>query len=192
MDEAIRQIHNTAMDLSELAKLKRSREGEKIYQEYLKAAFELELYAAFKIKDNINPNDQLWRVTLLRSAGWLAFKCGYLEQAEQLVKLGLSINTDGYASSKLLDLQEKIQTTLTLKKENIQTSRHIFGYLSAADLETNQINIKELKSNDKLTLSVNESEMSQIARLFLGTRVEIEAKEDENGVVYLKDIRWAA
>jgi hypothetical protein len=61
--------------------------------------------------------------------------------------------------------------------------------LTAANILTNQITLQE--NNQVLTLNVPENIMKQIARLFLGTTVEIEATET-NGKVVLEAIRPAA
>lgn len=105
MIETIQQIHNTAMELSDLARIKKIKEGEVVYRKYLKAAYELEVYAASKLQAQPNLNDQLWRATLLRSASWLAYKCGYYKQAKNLVEMGLDIPADGYALAKLQELK---------------------------------------------------------------------------------------
>ncbi|MEM8526783.1 MAG: hypothetical protein AAGG68_19235, partial [Bacteroidota bacterium] len=65
-------------------------------------------------------------------------------------------------------------------------------FLSAADIEASQINIKDKNSNKKYILLVQHDKMSEIARLFLGTNVAAEAKEDQKGQMVLQDIRWAA
>lgn len=193
MDEAIRQIHNTAMDLSELAKIKQARDGIAVSQTYLKAAYDLELYAISKLRDAENEEDLLWKHTLIQSAGWLALKCGYLEQAKQLVEEGMGILVDGYAKSKMQLLKEKVETNL--KERSSQTDQgksSILGFLASADFEANQIDIKEKDSNRKVTLQVSHYDLQRIVQLFLGTTVEIETTILQNGAVGLADIRWAA
>jgi len=194
MVEAIRQIHNTAMELSDLAKIKKARDGDIAYYEnYMKAAFELELYAAMKVEINTKPNDQLWRATLLRSAGWLAYKCGYYEQALSLAEIGLEIPTDEYALMKLENLKKAVTQKLKKKSERDKTSELLInGSLFAVDMETNQINIREKNTKNQLKLIVSENRIQQIAKLFLGGNVEIDAKKAKNGQIILEDIRWAA
>lgn len=187
MNDAIQQIHNTAMDLSDVARIKKVKEGEAVYRQYLTAAYELELYAVSRIEENDNPNDQLWRAILLKSASWLAYKCGYLEQAKRLAELGLTIKTDGYILNKLEDLKTRIEQDLKTQQPK---NNHIYhGFLTAADILTNQITIQE--NNQILIFQVPEDIIKQVARLFLGTTVEIEAKE-MNGKVVLERIRPAA
>jgi hypothetical protein len=187
MNEAIQQIHNTAMDLSDLARVKKVKEGEAVYRQYLTAAYELELYAVSKIEENNDTNDQLWRAILLKSAGWLAYKHGYLEQAKRLADKGLSIKTNRYVLDKISALKTTIEQDL---KTQLPNNHHTYyGFLTAANILTNQITLQE--NNQVLTLNVPENIMKQIARLFLGTTVEIEATET-NGKVVLEAIRPAA
>ena len=187
MNEAIQQIHNTAMDLSDLARVKKVKEGEAVYRQYLTAAYELELYAVSKIEENNDTNDQLWRAILLKSAGWLAYKYGYLEQAKRLADKGLSIKTNRYVLDKISALKITIEQGL---KTQLPNNYHAYyGFLTAANILTNQITLQE--NNQVLTLNVPENIMKQIARLFLGTTVEIEATET-NGKVVLEAIRPAA
>lgn len=187
MNEAIQQIHNTAMDLSDLARIKKVKEGEAVYRQYLTAAYELELYAVSKIEENNDTNDQLWRAILLKSAGWLAYKHGYLEQAKRLADKGLSIKTNRYVLDKISALKTTIEQDL---KTQLPNNYHTYyGFLTAANILTNQITLQE--NNQVLTLNVPENIMKQIARLFLGTTVEIEATET-NGKVVLEAIRPAA
>jgi len=187
MNEAIQQIHNTAMDLSDLARVKKVKEGEAVYRQYLTAAYELELYAVSKIEENNDTNDQLWRAILLKSAGWLAYKHGYLEQAKRLADKGLSIKTNRYVLDKISALKTTIEQDL---KTQLPNNYHTYyGFLTAANILTNQITLQE--NNQVLTLNVPENIMKQIARLFLGTTVEIEATET-NGKVVLEAIRPAA
>lgn len=193
MNEAIRQIHTTAMDLSELARMKKNTLEGKVYSDYLKAAYELEMYALSKMSEVESDNDQLWQASIIQSAGWLALKCGYAEQAKRLAEVGLAIPTDGYILSKLEKL--KVEAKLLLEKKTAQKDNSllsIYGLFSAADVETNQINIKEKDSDKKYTLFVNHIKMPEIARLFLGTTVNVEAKTDQEGKMVLQEIHWAA
>lgn len=195
MVESTRQIHNVAMELADLARIKKlQNKNSSLPNNYLKAAYELELYAAMKIKENLDTNDQLWRATLLRSAGWLAYKCGYFEQALTLAEIGLEIPTDGYALAKLEELKksviEKLATAATTK--NQPSSFIIQGFLIAANIESNQINIREKHSQQSLVILVPKSKIQHIAKLFLGSTVQIDAKKDLKGQVVLEDIRWAA
>lgn len=58
-------------------------------------------------------------------------------------------------------------------------------------METHQINIKERGSQHNFILLVPKHSVQQIAQLFLGTQVEVEATTKE-GRFLLEDIRWAA
>lgn len=193
MDEAIRQIHNTAMDLSELAKIKQARDGIAVSKAYLKAAYELELYAISKLRNIENKDDLLWKHTLIQSAGWLALKCGYLEQAKQWVEEGVNMPVDGYAKAKMETLKHKVEAHLKERSsQKHQATSSILGFLASADFEANQIGIKEKDSNRKVTLSVSHYDLQRIVQLFLGTTVEIETTILQNGEIGLADIRWAA
>jgi len=194
MVEAIRQIHNMAMELADLAKIKKARDGDvTFYDNYMKAAFELELYAATKVPINEQSNNQLWRAILLRSAGWLAYKCGYYEQALNLANQGLEIPTDEYALSKLRNLKEEVSKKLKKSKSrNRSKDFSISGSLIGVDIEINQINIREKNTANTLKLLVEKNQIRQIASLFLGASVQIEVQKNDNGEMSLKDIRWAA
>lgn len=196
MTEVIRQIHNAAMELADLARIKKARDGDtSMYDNYLRAAYELELYAALKIKDNDIFNDQLWKANLLRSAGWLAYKCGYYEEAQSLAETGLKIPTDGYALSKLEDLKTAVEKKWkTLKQSSNQEASPsvIYGFFTAADIEANQINIRKKEDKKNLTLSVPNDKLRHIVRQFLGETVEVEIKNSSEGQPVLENIRWAA
>lgn len=187
MNNAIQQIHNTAMDLADIAHIKKVKEGEAVYRQYLTAAYELELYAVSKMEENNDENDQLWKAILLKSASWLAYKCGYVEQAKRLVDKGLTIQTDNYITHKLNDLKNTIEEDLKTKQNNNHQILH--GFLTAANIIKNQITIQE--NNQSIILYVPENTIKQVARLFLGTTVEIEASFSD-GKVILEDIRPAA
>jgi len=196
MVEAIRQIHNAAMELSDIARIKKlAQPNDTTYKNYLKAAYELELYAAMKLKENGNENDQIWRATLLRSAGWLALKCGYLQHALYLADTGLSIPTDGYLLDKLTELKEQVIKKIKNKNhENYDKKDAIViieGALISADLESNQINIKEKDSQINQILYVPKNQIQSIVRLFIGAMVQVEGKKNKNGDIVLSDIRWA-
>ena len=195
MNETVRQIHNMAMELSQLAEMKKAKDGAfDYYNNYMKAAYELELYAALKVKE---PSDnQFWRATLLRSAGWLAYQCGFFEQAKHLAEMGLELSADGYVRSKLEDLKNKAEENLKLislgQNKSINKLNIIYGRLYSADVEANQINIREKEGKPSMVVIVPNNRMQHIARYFLGEKVEVEAYKDNLGVFVLEDIRWAA
>ncbi|MFK7980463.1 MAG: hypothetical protein AB8G86_10805 [Saprospiraceae bacterium] len=192
MIDTILHIHNAAMDLVDLARLKKAKDGDNsVYNTYLKAAYELELYAANKFTQLESDNDFLWKASLLRNAGWLATKCGYYQQALRLTELGLKIPTDNYELSKLEDLKQNIEEKLNLNihKEKVHL---VSGVLSAADLNKNQIIIQDKKSGKTFIFSVSKEQIVQLIRYFLGDTVEIEFQKNESGISVLKDIRLAA
>ena len=65
-------FHDIAMNLSFEAKMAKTKGDEKTYLEQMKKAFFLEKEAALKLHDN----STIWKHALIRSAAWLAFKCG--------------------------------------------------------------------------------------------------------------------
>ena len=169
MTEEIRQIHNVAMDLADLARFSKDKD----VTSYLKAAYELELYAALRIKTDDNANNQIWRATLIRSAGWLALKCGYYEQAKSLAQMSLDIPTDDYSLGQLEDLKSTALEKLsekTLKKPSSLVFL-IHGYLASANMDTNEINIREKGTKKPLTLLVSKSQIKQVVRFFLETDI---------------------
>jgi len=192
MTNTILHIHNAAMDLVDLARVKKARDGDtSAYAANMKAAYELELYAANKLIDLKDDNDLLWKASLLRNAGWLAEKCGLYHQALRLAELGLKIPADNYELSKLEELKQIVKNKL---KSNLdkREARLISGVLSSADLNKNQIIIQDEKSGETVTFSVSKEQIVQLIRYFLGDTVEIEFQKDKKGLSILKDIRLAA
>ena len=59
-------------------------------------------------------------------------------------------------------------------------------------METNKIILIIKEDNTHFSFFVPKEKMQQVAQLFLGTTVEIDAKQLEDGKVILEDIRWAA
>jgi len=193
MNDTILQIHNAAMDLVDLARIKKAKEGDtSSYTANMKAAYELELYAANKLSDLKNDNDLLWKASLLRNAGWLAEKCGYYKQALRLAELGLKISNDNYEISQLRDLKKKVKGHLLKVKTEKDKKYAISGILSSADFRNSQIMIEEKDSGKTTTFSIPKEQIIQLVRYFLGDMVEIEFQKDEKGLSILKDIRLAA
>lgn len=196
MTEAIRQIHNMAMELSDMAKVKSAKDGQSEYfKHYLAAAYDLELYAAMKIKEVKNEQDRHWKATLLRSAGWIAYQLDDFYQAQQLAILGLQIKTDPRLKKQLQQLLEQANEKLAIGQsphQFLNEEVYIIGLCSAANLETKVIGIKSLEGVNYYSVSVPDNQIQQVAQLFLGKKVAIKVTKDDSGLLLLEDIRWAA
>jgi hypothetical protein len=90
-------FHDMAMNLSFEAKMAKTKGDEKTYLEQMKKAFFLEKEAALKIHDN----SVIWKHSLIRSAGWLAYKGGLFSEALELVKFGKKGNPPAYLKQEL-------------------------------------------------------------------------------------------
>lgn len=192
MDDTIQYIHNVSMELFDKAKMEKMRGGdEEKINNYMKDAYDFALLAANKLTKLENDNDILWKASLLRSAGWLAVKCGHYRQALRLAELGLSFPTNSYETARLKEL--KLTVVEKLKQEDsVQKDVSISGILASADLINNQINIKDDTSGEITSFKVSEGQITQSIRYLLGDVVEIEYQKNEKGVSILKDIRLAA
>ncbi len=110
MMDTIRQIHNEAMDLAQLAQIA-SRKGDLEQTDILfRQAFDKEREAAMTAFNNHHPQPGL--SILLQSAAYLAVSCHQMREAEKLIGLALS----GEAPEEIR--QDLKQLLSTLEPEN--------------------------------------------------------------------------
>ena len=88
---SVKIIHEAAMEFYDFAKRAKIRGDQTAWKENMEKAYILEKEAALTMPEQ--QNNFMWRYILLRSAGWLAFQCGQLFPAHQMV-LGVSLHTD--------------------------------------------------------------------------------------------------
>src|ERR1700676_5233315 len=98
------QLHRQAMEWAEKADLTRIRGDAEAVRPLLEKAFILEKKAALLCADNLEPT----RSVLYRSAASLAYQCGRLRDAEQLVAAGLAGNPPEEIANELRDLMEQV------------------------------------------------------------------------------------
>jgi hypothetical protein len=100
----IKELHRHAMEWAEKADLSRIRGDADKVQPLLEKAFSLEKKAALLCADHLEPT----RSVLYRSAASLAFQCGRLRDAEQLVAAGLAGNPPEEIANELRELMKQV------------------------------------------------------------------------------------
>ena len=181
-------FHDLAMTLSFEAKMAKTKGDEKGYLEQMRKAFFLEKEAALKIHDN----STIWKHTLIRSAGWLAFKGGLLTEALDLVKFGLKGNPPTYLANELRALEKDIFQKLGVN-QNQNTSKdtlQIIGFLISANIPNSQIEIQK-DEDSSILIQVPSDKINDIVRMYWGQAVEIQGIQ-QNGVFEMKTIKVAA
>jgi hypothetical protein len=116
----IRELHDQAMDLAELAfvgNFYRNWPDHEHYQtpeqviELNRQACVLETQAADMVKVGAEPT----RGVLYRSAAWLAYHAGDLAEARRLVERGLAGDPPGWLAQELKGVVESIETGVIKK-----------------------------------------------------------------------------
>ena len=182
-------FHDIAMNLSFEAKMARTKGDEKAYLEQMTKAFYLEKEAALKVHDN----STIWKYALIRSAGWLAFKCGLFKDALDIVKFGQKGNPPQYLENELVQLESEIYQKLEDNQDSATEKDllQIFGFLVSANIPKLQIEIQE-DENSSVTINVPSDKINDIVRMYWGQAVEIQGIQQQNGVFELKAIKIAA
>ncbi len=114
-----REIHHKAMELVHQSFAARNNGDIEKYVELTKQALVFEKEAALMLLDKFEAEPT--RSIMFRGAGTLAFNCGEVEQAEELVNHGLKGNPPAEVENELKDLQRWI---LLAKKHNFAHARH--------------------------------------------------------------------
>lgn len=111
----VNELHEQAMDLAELAFVGNFYRNWPEHEHYKTPAevvelnhqaMELERQAAQMVEVGTEPT----RGILYRSAAWLAYHAGDLEEARRLVEAGLDGNPPGWLAQELNDVIESIET----------------------------------------------------------------------------------
>lgn len=111
-----KELHDQAMDLVEVAILKRmSGDAEAVTRLYAEA-LELELSAISQLEKSEQIGEPTWSV-MHRSAGWMAFNSGQYRRAEKLASKALAGNPHSEIAEELRDLWK--QANLHLRSEPI-------------------------------------------------------------------------
>lgn len=196
MNKEIKLLHDTAMDfhdMSNMAKIK----GDKMRQDsYLQIAYILEKEAALRYYTS--EKDTLWRFFLLRSAGWLAYYCGAIEDAKNLADMGLKSGATDIVKAELEELKEKINYKIEEKtsKETIINSNpnqlQFYGTLASADVDTKVIKIREGVDETYHSIFVPVPLIHDVAKAYFGKAVKVQAKKNDKGTIVLEDIQLAA
>jgi hypothetical protein len=103
--DSISEIHDKAMREAAKADLAKMMGDQESFQQLLRAAYELEMVAAEKVKNRLALEPT--RSVLFRSAAWLAFECGELREAERLACIGLSGNPPEEIADELREVFER-------------------------------------------------------------------------------------
>ncbi|MBW4498431.1 MAG: hypothetical protein KME57_02280 [Scytonema hyalinum WJT4-NPBG1] len=98
----IRELHQQAMDLAEMAEVAKLRGNLTQAEQLSRQAFEKELQAAQLIASDVEAEPT--RSVLHRSAATLAIDCGKIHTAERLIAIALSGNPPQEIAEELKDL----------------------------------------------------------------------------------------
>ncbi|MCB9264995.1 MAG: hypothetical protein H6558_08220 [Lewinellaceae bacterium] len=190
--DSVKIIHEAAMEFYDLSKRAKAKGDHAVWKEYMERAYILEKEAALTMPEQ--QNNFMWRYILLRSAGWLAFQCGFYQEAANLAELGLNGNPPAIEKGKLEDLLNSIRQKAEAPSSASKTVKEnkISGFLASVDLIENKIHIRQLDTEEPILILVSEERIREIARLFIGDIVQIMVRENEEGVKYLENIKRAA
>ncbi|MCO6493554.1 MAG: hypothetical protein J5I98_34355 [Phaeodactylibacter sp.] len=190
--DSVKIIHEAAMEFYDLARRAKAKGDHGAWKEYMEKAYILEKEAALTMPEQ--QNNFMWRYILLRSAGWLAFQCGFYQEAANLAELGLNGNPPAIEKSKLENLLKSIQQKTVAPEGASKAGKEnkISGFLASVDLIENKIYVRQLDTEEPLYILVPEEKIREIARLFIGDIVQIMIRENEEGAKYLENIKRAA
>lgn len=102
------KLHEEAMNFSEKAQVARIREQKRNSTILFREAFRLEKKAAMLLKDE--KVNLVTRAVLFRSAAVLALDCGEINEAEELIHLGLLGGVPPQIADELQDLKKEIES----------------------------------------------------------------------------------
>lgn len=186
-------IHNVAMEAADFANLARMRGNQEEHQKQLQLAFILDKAAALRLQSE--PDENEWKFLFLSSAGWLAYKLELYVEAAQLVELGLKGKSDGIALYRLQELQtavkEKMGEDYKLKKDTISNPNLLYGMLASADVEQEEVKIKENGKPKYRIIKASKEMIQTVARYLIGEFVEINALVNKDGGLILKEMHRA-
>lgn len=147
----IKELHNKAMELADIAFVEKLNGRTEVEKELLKEAFYLEKEAAILSKEEKVGEPSI--SILLKSAASLALNCDELREAEQLVGLALSGEPHYEIAEELRNLLEEINFQRHLKLNGVSLSKEELqlvlsgpgiGYgMAKTDEVLNRINIFE-------------------------------------------------
>ncbi len=191
----VKILHDSAMEYMDIAEQSKIAKDAETYQENLKKAFFLEKEAALRVP--LEKEESYWQSMLLRSAGWLAYECGFYKDAYNLSNWGLAGVPSPYEKDSLKKLSNKAANKLntgTKAKTGNHTSSalHLYGMLASADLERGQIKVKEHKNQQYVLIFATTDMITKMARHLIGEVVEIDASINEDGNMVLDYIKRAA
>lgn len=115
----INSLHKEAMDYAQIAESKEKENKINEAKGLFKKAFELERDAAWELIPYIDKEPS--RSILFRSAASLAKKCGLINDAKDLIKLGLNGNPPGFIKEQLTKLLDSLKIKeLTLSHHELR------------------------------------------------------------------------
>lgn len=180
-------LHRTAMELYDLADIYKAKGETKSFDDYKNRAWLLEYEAALQVLSE--PKDFTFKYLIINSAGKLGFEVGAYEAAKKILELGLTHHPNRLLKIEmehlLHQLNEKIET-----KNDVETDV-ILGTLTSADVEQNNISIRESSSQQIRSIDVPLNMIKEVVRYYLGEFVTIQLDKDDSGVWLLKKISRA-
>ena len=183
----VKTLHDSAMEYMDIAEQSKITKDTKSYQEYLKKAYILEKEAALRVP--IEKEESYWQSMLIRSAGWLAYECGFYLDAYNLSNWGLAGSPSAYEKESLKILNRKVKTKIKTKQNKENAALHLYGMLASADVEQGQIKLKENKNQQYLLLFASKDLITKTARHLIGEVVEVAASVNEDGMMVLQGIK---
>lgn len=180
-------MHDMAMEFYDQAKLSKIKGKDEAYQQLLKKAYLIEREAALKMP--LEEADNYWQYMLIRSAAHLAYQCGEQEQALQLVYWGLAGNPPVYEKNHLEYLLEQLEMTTFMLSKSDATQKTLYGILSAADLDQEQITVRGIEKEQVRVLKISKAIIQKTARHLIGELIRVEGKILNDGAMMVEQIR---
>lgn len=187
MKSPYKVLHDKAMEFVDEAQFAKMEGNEIAARRFFEEAFSLEKEAALSAP--MEKEDNFARSLYLRSAAYLAFDLGYLFDAFYLVTLGLSNQAPIFVVKQLEALKEKL-VPLAIGMD--KTSFHLMGLFTKADANTCSITVEDENSKQIYFIQVPIERIQEIVRKYWFSKVAIEAKVNNNGLVILENISAAA
>lgn len=188
MNKEQNTLHDLAVEFTFEAERAQKRGDIVQAKKFFEKAFQLEKEFALVIPKG-NPELQLTRTIIFRSAAWLALESGNLDEAKTLVNQILNENPHPSVIEELKGiLKEIINRTPSKEVQKLD----ITGTLVSADIPYNQIKIQEEKSKKFFAVIVPANEIVEIAKSFLAEKVLINGQSKSDGLILLQKIKKVA
>ncbi|MEM8523277.1 MAG: hypothetical protein AAGG68_01475 [Bacteroidota bacterium] len=171
-------LHDKAMEFVDEAQLAKMEGNEEAAQGFFNKAFLLEREPALSAPNGQNSN--FAKLLYTRSAAYLAFKLGNTLEALHLSNLGLNNNTPVFIEKQLKSLKNKIKS-----KPNVL---NFTGLFTQANAKENSILVEDETSNQVYSIQVASQQIQEIVKNYWSTKVAVEAKITNQGIVMLEKV----